>query len=343
LVNLDEEIIHFITKCYNEVFKRSPDAIGLSHYLKQIKEKKISKNDLSDILKSSEEFEKLIGSSKIKKNVIDVTIGTKEQLNSEINNNNLNILKEYLETCRIIPGPKGELHDYVTDAFYRFIKTLQMIPTTSNGKLLEIGSNPYFLTTLLKKFRNFEWFGSNYFSTKDNSITQTIINEKYSDKFSYKSSLFNIEKERFPFDNETFDYVLFCEVIEHLTEDPIHVLNQIHRILKKNGTLILTTPNVARKSNIEKLQHGENIYDPYSHHGIYGRHNREYTKNELYEILTKLGFNVKMIFTKFVHFQRPDENWWELKDLDNFMGDYIFISVEKDREFKEYRPSWLFR
>lgn len=343
MVNLDDEIIHFITKCYKEVLKRPPDAIGLSHYLKHIKEERISKNDLSNILKSSEEYAKLISSSKIETNVIDVTKGTKEQLNSEINNSNLKTLKEYLENCRIIHGPKGELHDYVTDAFYRFVKTLQMIPTSKTGKLLEIGSNPYFLTTLLKKFRNFEWHGSNYFSTKDTSLTQTVVNEKYGDRFSYQSNLFNIEEEKFPFDNETFDFVLFCEVIEHLIKDPIHVLNQIHRVLKNNGTLILTTPNVARKSNIEKLEHGKNIYDPYSNHGIYGRHNREYTKDELIEILTKTGFNVKMVFTKFVHIKKPDENWWKLDDSDNFRGDYIFISAQKNREFKDYRPSWLFR
>lgn len=198
------------------------------------------------------------------------------------------------------------------------------------------------MTILLKKFRNFDYHGSNFFSTQDDTVTQNVVNEKYGDKYVLTSTLFNIEN-KFPYDDEFFDYVLFCEVIEHLIKDPIQVIQQIHRVLKPNGTLILTTPNVARASNIEKLQKGENIYDPYSGYGVYGRHNREYTVNELSEILSNSGFKIQKKFTKFVHINYPDKNWWKLKDHDNYKGDYIFISAKKHKPFKEFKPTWLYR
>ena len=39
-----------------------------------------------------------------------------------------------------------------------------------------------------------------------------------------------------------FDYILFSHVIEHL-KNPIFVLKKLRTILKKNGTLLIETPN----------------------------------------------------------------------------------------------------
>lgn len=45
-----------------------------------------------------------------------------------------------------------------------------------------------------------------------------------------------------PFEAHTFDVVLMMEVIEHM-EDPLQALKAIHRVLKPNGTFILSFPN----------------------------------------------------------------------------------------------------
>ncbi len=46
-----------------------------------------------------------------------------------------------------------------------------------------------------------------------------------------------------PFKNESFDYIASLEGIEHL-ENPHHLIKEFSRILKKNGIVILSTPNV---------------------------------------------------------------------------------------------------
>ncbi len=48
--------------------------------------------------------------------------------------------------------------------------------------------------------------------------------------------------EKFPFDDNEFDSVICREVLEHVT-DPYHVIKEAHRVLKPEGTLLLTTPN----------------------------------------------------------------------------------------------------
>ena len=49
---------------------------------------------------------------------------------------------------------------------------------------------------------------------------------------------------RFPYANEGFDAVICLEVIEHL-ENPWHVLRECKRVLKKNGLVILSSPNIS--------------------------------------------------------------------------------------------------
>lgn len=46
-----------------------------------------------------------------------------------------------------------------------------------------------------------------------------------------------------PYPNNNFDVVFSIESIEHL-ENPWNLINEFHRVLKRGGTLILSTPNL---------------------------------------------------------------------------------------------------
>jgi 2-polyprenyl-3-methyl-5-hydroxy-6-metoxy-1,4-benzoquinol methylase len=48
--------------------------------------------------------------------------------------------------------------------------------------------------------------------------------------------------EKFPFKDNEFDIVFSLEVIEHL-ENPWHYMDEMQRIIKSKGYLIMTTPN----------------------------------------------------------------------------------------------------
>lgn len=49
--------------------------------------------------------------------------------------------------------------------------------------------------------------------------------------------------EQLPFQDNQFDCVIFAEVVEHL-ENHFHIIRECQRVLKKNGILIVTTPNI---------------------------------------------------------------------------------------------------
>lgn len=73
----------------------------------------------------------------------------------------------------------------------------------------------------------------------------------------------NLSVENLPYDDSTFDLVTCTEVIEHL-EHYRATLRDIHRILKPDGTLVITTPNILNlKSRIRFLFFGfYNLFGP---------------------------------------------------------------------------------
>lgn len=68
---------------------------------------------------------------------------------------------------------------------------------------------------------------------------------KFHDKISFFEG--NLQ-ESLPYQDNDYDYVLFMEVIEHIY-NPGFVISEISRVLKKNGKLILSTPNILNVSS----------------------------------------------------------------------------------------------
>ena len=261
-------------------------------------------------------------------------------------------LRQMISSVQVEDASIEELRPYVEADFKRFVHTLSLVPEQTGQRILELGANPYFTTTLLRKFRNADLHLANFFDKPGGEGKQKVTIHSTGEVIEYAFKQFNLEVETFPYDDNFFDVVLFCEIIEHLLTDPVHALHEIKRILKPGGDLVLTTPNVARLENARKIIGGENVYDPYSGHGPYGRHNREYTQEDLFSLLTGNGFTVRTIFTADVH---PETSGSAvslralaplLKDRQTDLGQYIFCRCSVNQESKtsaKYRPDWLYR
>jgi SAM-dependent methyltransferase len=263
-------------------------------------------------------------------------------------------LFDFVTSIRVQDAPEAEMRAYGTHDFRRFVYTWGMARDIS-GKCLELGGNPYFTTILLKEFSNLDVSVANYFwEHKKGKYNQTVDYKTIGDGIK-KSELityqhFNVENDLFPYPDAEFDLIIFAEIIEHLLNDPCKVLREIKRILKPNGTLILTTPNVARLENVTKMISGDNIYDPYSGYGPYGRHNREYNRHELDQLLKFEGFQPTQSFTADVHanssplFSSGDKIADLLHSREKDLGQYIFMKATSvSGEQKKQRPSWLYR
>jgi SAM-dependent methyltransferase len=175
-----------------------------------------------------------------------------------------------------------------------------------DADVLELGANPYFLTRLLARRGHRvtcgNWFGAA--SGFGSSGTQ-VVRSRSGDAQTFTFDHFNVETERFPYPDDSFDVALFCEILEHLPNDPIHTLCELHRVLRPGGTLVLTTPNATRRENLVRMVRGDNVYEQLSGYGTYGRHNREYTVAELGTLLVSCGWDVERVFAADLH-ERTD-------------------------------------
>lgn len=102
----------------------------------------------------------------------------------------------------------------------------------------------------------------------------------------------DLEKDRFPFEDESFDATVCLEVLEHL-RDPRNILREMLRVLKLNGYLLISTPNNSMPT--------WRIRDFLLRFGVVGRiymgrdltsDLKRYGEKELRDILFSHGFEV---------------------------------------------------
>ena len=174
---------------------------------------------------------------------------------------------------------------------------LRVVPQPAErGRALELGSPPFHITLLLQRFRRYDLTLSGAASDDRLEIVQDVESSDYDERHHFRCACFDVERDRFPFDDATFDLVTCCEVIEHLMQNPVHALAEIHRVLRPGGWFVLSTPNAARAGSIANLLRGQNVYDPY-HLGTPlrgSRHSREYTLDELQDLIGGCGFEIEL-------------------------------------------------
>lgn len=173
------------------------------------------------------------------------------------------------------------IHEYR----FQFLKDQILDLNLKNeAKVLDIGCYPPVLFEFLKQ-QNLNTYGiaSNHEQMADKNI-----------------AVLNIETEKFPWKDNTFELALLSEVIEHLPHSPVTPLKEISRVLKPGGYLLITTPNAAKLHHRIKLLAGKSTSFPIDqlttiapeNGSLYHLHNREYTLSELVQLLSLSDFEV---------------------------------------------------
>ncbi|MEQ8905777.1 class I SAM-dependent methyltransferase [Ekhidna sp.] len=133
--------------------------------------------------------------------------------------------------------------NYLKNNIGRYEFSLGFINADKRDSVLEIGSIPCHLTYLLSSECN---------------VTGVDLEPNRNKEFINSNGLHiekcDIETEKLPFDDQSFDKIVFLEVLEHLRINPIFTLKEISRVLKPSGRLILSTPNVSVLTRYEYLK-----------------------------------------------------------------------------------------
>lgn len=97
--------------------------------------------------------------------------------------------------------------------------------------------------------------------------------------------------------NKNFDIILATSVIEHL-KDPNTFLLNIKKVIKPDGKIIISTPNIAHWTIVKSLLKGDFNYEEY---GILDRtHVRFFTPKSFRKLFEENGFKVEDVQVDYV-------------------------------------------
>ncbi len=168
----------------------------------------------------------------------------------------------------------------------------QIVPVTHT--VLEFGSVPLLLTSALVR--------SGYQVTGCD-----IAPERYASTLrstGMKVVKCDIETQQLPFADDSFDAAIFNELFEHLRINPNFTLSEVLRVLKPNGVLTLSSPNLKSLGGIRNFMIRDQAYSCSGDiHAEYNKlsdighmgHVREYTPTEIGGFLQAVGFEMSSV------------------------------------------------
>lgn len=141
-----------------------------------------------------------------------------------------------------------------------------------------------------------------------------------------------------PYSSNTFDLVVAGEIIEHVIDTEGFLL-EISRLLKKNGLLVLTTPNIASLGRRLFLLMGKNPHIEFSvNEPDSSGHLRYFTHDTIKYLLKKTGFSVELALTDTVNFDNSGKINVELiGDIFPTLGSSIIVLAKKIRNYNNKR------
>ena len=276
---------------------------------------------------------------------------TKPPMEAAVDSSPARVEPEYILSWAPDAAAKAYIETHVT----RFQKTLEITPPGGfEDRILEMGSYLQITPALRTRLGYGEVRGCYYGPA--GTVDRRSIVASDGEKFCCDIDLFNAEKDCFPYPDEYFSTVLCCELVEHLAEDPMHMMSEINRILVPGGHLVLTTPNMSSLRAIAAIleHYHPGFFPAYIRPRKPGeepeaRHNREYTAREVVHLLEDSGFELTLLETgPFRDKPEPEHEWVKhllsrYKLREDLRGDGIYSVGRKKGPVRDRYPAWLYQ
>lgn len=143
-------------------------------------------------------------------------------------------------------GEKGiEIARMMNDANIGMtIESIKTLLIEDDETILEIGhGNAAHVKHIIRKARNLRYTGIDISETMHDEARR--LNQEYEDQVDFVW----YEGKKLPFSDKTFDKIFTVNTV-YFWETPVEYLNEVYRVLKDNGTFVLT---FGRKEFMEKL------------------------------------------------------------------------------------------
>jgi 2-polyprenyl-3-methyl-5-hydroxy-6-metoxy-1,4-benzoquinol methylase len=191
-------------------------------------------------------------------------------------------------------------------------------------------------------------------SVLDNQMVQNVASKLDIDLLSYED--LSVESVFDRLKDDSIDVILFCEILEHITFNPVGMWKAFYRVLRPGGRIILTTPNCYSGVNIVfpliRFLSGWGSGIPVTEileKNTYSPHWKEFSRKELkkYFELLSADFNTRnQCYFSYV-LKTNHLNWkgklaYDRKDLVPFLRKGIYQEVDLPHKHVgiTMEPSW---
>lgn len=158
-------------------------------------------------------------------------------------------------------------------------------------------------------------------------------------------------------DADSFDLVLFSEIIEHITFNPVEFWREIYRVLRPGGRIVITTPNYyspysrawAFSRFVQGFGGGISVDEILNQH-TYSHHWKEFSARELIYYFARLSPDFNTVKAKhFPSFEAspPKPNFLarlayflKRRDLTRHANIYMEVEIRSKQAGIVINPSW---
>lgn len=232
--------------------------------------------------------------------------------------------------------------DYLRDHYPRFLATRKLAYEDWEWKradILDIGAH-WLHQSLLYALDGHHVTATDFPNQIFDPINQGVASRHGIDLFGYEDLSSESVFDELP--NDSMDVVLFSEILEHITFNPVRMWKAIYRVLRPGGRIILTTPNFYRTENIlssllrffRGLGSGISIADILELE-TFGPHWKEYSKKEIKSYFGLLSPDFSVVRDVYVDFEIEylHLNWkgilvYRTSKIVPFLRSGIFASIE---------------
>ncbi len=194
---------------------------------------------------------------------------------------------------------QGSAVQYLLKHKHEYVRTLDDIVDFSsdkvNKRVLEVGAFFGVVSISLAKL-GFEVY------SLDQPKAMSLTHQKKLMDYGITTRSADLQTYVMPFEDNFFDCIIMCEVLEHLNFNPLPLIKEINRIGTQGSLFYLSLPNIAKYSNRLRLLRGQSLYFPVE--GFFRQlevdstdhgqpHWREYTTKEIQKLLEPMGYDIK--------------------------------------------------
>ncbi|MDE3159721.1 MAG: methyltransferase domain-containing protein [Acidobacteriota bacterium] len=245
-----------------------------------------------------------------------------------------------------------EQKSYATTHLGRLVRTVEIVPKGKEADhILEMGAYMQ-ITPALKSICGYGTVRGCYLGSLGR-VDEKVVHSVSGEEFRCEIDLFDAERDIYPYPDGAFQTVICCELLEHLANDPMHLMAEVNRVLQTGGHFVLSTPNIASLRSVAAVLHR-------AHPGLYQqfirpkngsadpRHAREYTPDELRNLFEGSGFAVALLETGPYGLKPAQDLSWvnELLKQRGFStdlrGETVHVLARKTGPVTVRYPAWLY-